>query len=132
MLTPKQQMFVKEYLIDLNATQSAIRAGYTARSAEVTAWKMLRNAKIADAVQVAMDMRSKKVAVTSEDVLESILRIRAKAEEADKHNDALRANELLGKHLKMFTDKLELSGHINFESLTLEELEALRSGQGEP
>lgn len=51
MLTPKQQRFVEEYLIDLNATQAAIRAGYSAKSAEVQGSVLLRTAKVKHAIQ---------------------------------------------------------------------------------
>ncbi len=45
-LNPKQQAFIREYLVDLNATQAAIRAGYSRKAAEVQGWRMLRNAKV--------------------------------------------------------------------------------------
>jgi phage terminase small subunit len=71
-LTPKQQAFVDEYLIDLNATQAAIRAGYSENSAEVTGCKLLRNAKVAEFVQRAMDERADKAKVDGARVLEEI------------------------------------------------------------
>lgn len=55
-LTPKQQRFVEEYLIDLNATKAYIRAGYTVKSEDVaaaTAYKLLRDAKVQEAIQEA-------------------------------------------------------------------------------
>ena len=74
-LTPKQQMFVKEYLVDLNATQAAIRAGYSAKTAEVQGCKMLSNPKIAAALQIAMDARSEKTEITAERVLKELGRV---------------------------------------------------------
>ena len=50
-LTPRQERFVQEYLIDLNATQAAIRARYSKRTAEVQGCRLLRNARVAAAVQ---------------------------------------------------------------------------------
>jgi hypothetical protein len=50
------------------------------------------------------------VRLSAQTVLEDIMRITAKAEEADRYSDALRGCELLGKHLKLFTDKVEASG----------------------
>lgn len=52
-LTPKQAMFVKEYLIDLNATQAAIRAGYSARTADRIGPELLGKTSIAEAIQKA-------------------------------------------------------------------------------
>ena len=53
-LTPKQQQFVEEYLVDLNATQAAIRAGYSAKTAEFQASRLLRNAKVQAAIAERM------------------------------------------------------------------------------
>ena len=53
-LTPRQAAFVGEYLIDLNATQAAVRAGYSPHSATVEGARLLANAKVAAAVQEAM------------------------------------------------------------------------------
>jgi phage terminase small subunit len=112
-LTPKQDMFVREYLIDLNATQAAIRAGYSAKTARQIAEENLSKPDIAKAIQAGMDKRAEKVTITAEEVLANIKRLAQKAEDMDDNGNALRANELLGKHLKLFTDKIEQSGNIN-------------------
>lgn len=85
-MTPKQERFVAEYLVDLNATQAAIRAGYSARSAKVTACDMLHKPEIAEAVREA---RAKQIAAVGEDA-EEILRelwrlVRADANELIEH-----------------------------------------------
>ncbi|WP_093231797.1 terminase small subunit [Thermoflavimicrobium dichotomicum] len=59
-LTPKQQRFVEEYLIDLNATQAAIRAGYSKKTAEAIASRLLRNVKVQTAIQQAKKERSER------------------------------------------------------------------------
>lgn len=129
-LTDKQKLFAKEYLKDLNATQAAIRAGYSEKTAEVIGHENLRKPNLAKYIQKQMDKRSQKLEITAEDVLQSILDIRADAmqktvkieynkysegneyityhEEMVDRPGALKANELLGKHLKLFTDKVEL------------------------
>ena len=66
-LTEKQQRFVEEYLIDLNATQAAIRAGYSAKTADQQGSRMLANVKVQQAISVAMAERSK---MTMNDLLE--------------------------------------------------------------
>ena len=71
-LTARQSTFVQEYLVDLNGTQAAIRAGYSKRSAECTASRMLRNAKVVTALQKAMAERSKRVQVSQDRVIEEL------------------------------------------------------------
>lgn len=68
-LTPKQDRFVEEFLIDLNATQAAIRAGYSARSAEMTGSRMMRNDKVRRAVEAAQADRSKQTEIDAAWVL---------------------------------------------------------------
>lgn len=106
-LTPKQQRFVDEYLIDLNSTQAAIRAGYSAKTANVIGSENLAKPYIQSAVQQAQAKQQERTLITADAVLKNIIRISAKAEEMEKLSDALKGNELLGRHLKMFTDKFE-------------------------
>ncbi len=74
-LTPKQQLFVAEYLIDLNATQAAIRAGYSHRTAEWMGPRLVTKSHVAVAIQDAMGKRSEKVGIESEKVLHEILKL---------------------------------------------------------
>ncbi|GAA0382572.1 terminase small subunit [Paenibacillus motobuensis] len=69
-LTAKQQLFVKEYLVDLNAKQAAIRAGYSPKTAEQQASRLLSNVKVQKAIQKAMDERAAKVEISAEQVLQ--------------------------------------------------------------
>jgi phage terminase small subunit len=77
-LTAKQQLFVKEYLIDLNATRAYKAAGYSVKSdnaAAVEGHKLLRNPKIAAEVQKAMDERSERTKITADRVLKELAKI---------------------------------------------------------
>ena len=69
-LTPKQAMFVKEYLIDLNATQAAIRAGYSKKTANRIASNLLSNIVIQNAIAEALAKRAEKTEITAEYILE--------------------------------------------------------------
>jgi phage terminase small subunit len=62
-MTPKQQRFVEEYLVDLNATQAAIRAGYAPGSADVEGCRLLGNAKVGDAIAALKRERSEKTGI---------------------------------------------------------------------
>lgn len=74
-LTPKQARFIEEYLIDLNATQAAIRAGYSAKTAPEQASRLLSNVKVSTAVQAAMQARSSRTEITQDMVLRELAKI---------------------------------------------------------
>ncbi|MEK4513610.1 terminase small subunit [Paenibacillus sp. FSL K6-2524] len=74
-LTPKQKTFVQEYLVDLNATQAAIRAGYSVKTAEAIGHENLRKPKIAEAIEKAMDKRSERTEITADRVLQELAKI---------------------------------------------------------
>lgn len=186
-LSKKQELFCKEYLVDLNATQAYKRAGYSVKSdnaAAVEASKLLRNPKVEARIRKLMEERSKRTEITADKVLAELAAIaftkgsdfaevieepiiingsyvldpdtgavkkqevvkiiptdklpeeKKKAIASIKEGkygievstcDKVRALELLGKHLGMFKDKVEVSGTINnpYEGLTTEELKKL-------
>ncbi len=148
-LNAKQKRFVDEYLIDLNATQAAIRAGYKKTEyTDTNANKLLENTRIREAIDKAMAERSKRTGINQDRVIQELARIafvnpqnvinaengsvrddateddlaciqavKVKTMSGDKGyseerevrlNDKMKALELLGKHLGMFTDKVEL------------------------
>jgi phage terminase small subunit len=107
-LTAKQQAFIKEYLIDLNSTQAAIRAGYSENTAKEIGYENLTKPHIKEAIDKAINKRSEKLQITAEYVLNKLKDITDNDEE--KTADRLKGLELLGRHLKLFTDKLEHSG----------------------
>ena len=74
-LTAKQTQFVAEYLIDLNATQAAIRAGYSVKTANEQGARLLANVSVRAALQKSMQARSTRTEVTSDRVLKEIARI---------------------------------------------------------
>ncbi|KIR03450.1 Phage terminase, small subunit [Lachnospiraceae bacterium TWA4] len=147
-LTDKQKRFVEEYLIDLNATQACIRAGY--KSSEYTdtnANKLLENTSVREAIQKELAKRSKRTGINQDRVVQELARIafvkitdvvdadgeinrdaspddlaciegyKVKNMDGDKGSSferevklasKLKALELLGKHLGMFNDKLQV------------------------
>lgn len=147
-LTAKQKRFAEEYLIDLNATQAAIRAGYSPKTANEQGARLLANVSVQEAIAKAMAERSRRTGVNQDRVIQELARIafvnpqdvinpedasvREDAAEDDlaciqsvkvktmdgakgtsmerevKLNDKMKALELLGKHLGMFKDKVEL------------------------
>lgn len=139
-LTDKQQAFVNEYLIDLNATQAAIRAGYSEKTANPQGNRLLANVSVADAIAKAKADRSSRTEISQDYVIKAIVETIERCSQArpvyDKSGElvmmetpngelapvykydatnVLKGAELLGRHLVMFTDKSEVQtdGNIN-------------------
>lgn len=74
-LTDKQKRFVEEYLVDLNATQAAIRAGYSERTAQEQSSRLLSNVMVQEAVQKAVANRSARTEITQDRVLRELAAI---------------------------------------------------------
>lgn len=74
-LTPKQARFIEEYLVDLNAKQAAIRAGYSVKSAHVEGSRLLINAKVAAAITAAKQERSSATKIDANYVLRKLHQI---------------------------------------------------------
>jgi phage terminase small subunit len=74
-LTPKQQRFVEEYLVDLNATQAAKRAGYSKKTAGQVGAENLKKPVIADAIAEAQEARSERTSITQDTVLRELARL---------------------------------------------------------
>ena len=91
-LTSKQQAFVAEYLIDLNATQSAIRAGYSAKTANEQGARLLANVSVRQAIQNDMDKRAARVGRAAEDVL-LVIHLKLLKSDCVNHNPSISFSE---------------------------------------
>lgn len=127
-MTAKQQRFCDEYLIDLNATQAAIRAGYSPHYANTNASKLLQITTIKDFLQKRMAKKEKELIADQDEVLRyltAVMRGQSVAEivvvegtgdgcsearaiqKAPDEKERLKAAELLGKRYGLYTDKVE-------------------------
>lgn len=167
-MTKKQKRFIEEYLIDLNATQAAIRAGYSPDTAKSIGSENLTKPDIKAQIAKAMAERSRRTGVNADRVVMELAKIafvnandvidpktatikegalpedtaaiqsvKVKTfgedglEREIKMADKLKALELLGKHLGMFRDKLEVSGTLETEKTKLDDLlQQMRGGDG--
>jgi phage terminase small subunit len=147
-MTPKQERFVEEYLVDLNATQAAVRAGYSARTAREIGRENLDKPDIQAALQTAFAARSQRVEIDQDWVIRRLARIAdldlrklftddgtlrpiqelpedvagaissvdviKRKDDAEEYRvrlpDRIRALDLLGRHLGMFRDRVEVTG----------------------
>ncbi len=111
-LTNKQERFCDEYLVDLNATQAAIRAGYSKKTANQQGPRLLVNVGIQERIQELMDKRSERTQITQETVLKNLEELRDLAKKDKQFSPSVRAVELLGKHLGMFGEKQDHGGEV--------------------
>ncbi len=125
-MTTKQKRFCQEYLIDLNATQAAIRAGYSEKSAYSVGQRMLKNVEVKKYIVEQMERLKNEKISSAQEVLEyltSVMRGEQKEqvplmyydkqileEKSASIKDRLKAAELLGKRYALFTEKLEVEG----------------------
>ena len=113
-MTPKQQRFVEEYLIDLNATQAAIRAGYTEKTARQQGCRLLTNADIQNAIADANTRRMGETQYDSAYVMKEAGDQYEKLKGQGEDSTARGYLELLGKHINVgaFEDKMRVAGDI--------------------
>ena len=107
-LSKRQEQFCQEYLVDLNATQSAERAGYTKTTAKANCGRMLADPKVQKRIDELKAERIERVQIEADDVVERLVRVANKSEDECDWHPTIRATELLGKHLAMFTDKSKI------------------------
>ncbi|WP_085905834.1 terminase small subunit [Kiloniella majae] len=121
-LTERQKRFVEEYLIDFNATQAAIRAGYSPNSVKQSASRTLKNPLVQDAIEHAKSVRSQRLQVDADYVLKGAVELfercmqRSPVADGDgeykfQHTGAGKALEIIGRHVSVqaFKEKVEMS-----------------------
>jgi phage terminase small subunit len=104
-LNKRQLRFIEEYCVDLNATQAAIRAGYSEKTACSIGVENLSKPHIKTEIDKILKGRSEETGLTAKMVLDELKSIAF--DKSNKVNDRIRALDLLGKHLKLFTYKVE-------------------------
>jgi phage terminase small subunit len=102
---PRQQRFVREYLTDFNATQAAIRAGYSPKGASVQGARLLANAKVQAEVERLSKDKDAQLGLSNERILEELAGIAFSNEEETR--DRLRALDILCKTRGMYLRKPE-------------------------
>jgi Terminase small subunit len=105
-LTPRQAAFCREYLIDLNATAAAKRAGYSVATAKQQASRLLTNVNVAEHISELRQAAAQRNEVTLDEVISMLRKSYDDAKAAKQHGPAVRAAELLGKTLGMFRDRV--------------------------
>lgn len=130
-LTTKQRRFVQEYIVDYNATQAAIRAGYSENTAGGIGAENLKKPQIQAAIQAELDKQAQRTAVNADRIIQELAIIAFErgadwTESKLKNNNKLRALELLGRHFGIFDGQ----GAAKPENQILKSLQALLSEGG--
>ena len=151
-LNAKHEIFCQEYLKDLNGTQAAIRAGYSAKTAHVQASKLLSNPNISARVKELKAKRAEELELDAYWVLKRLKDISDRAMQAEPvmvwdyeakemvesgeytfdSNGANKATELIGKHIGMFDQKLQLQQEIMKAQIKKLEAETKNEESGKP
>ncbi len=108
-LTDRQARFCEEYLIDLNATQAAIRAGYSKKTAREQAAQNLSKLNIQEKIAELKAERAKRTEMTQDSVIQELAAVARAEVKGVRAVDKLKALELLGKHLGMFVERYEVN-----------------------
>jgi hypothetical protein len=119
-LTDKQLLFATEYIKTANATQAALKAGYSENSARQQGSRLLSNANVSQYIQSHMEKKNKSTIATADEVLEYLTKV-MNGEEKDAFGldtsiaDRTKAAELLGKRHMLFTEKVKLDAEIEID-----------------
>ena len=144
-LTEKQKRFADEYIISGNATQSAIKAGYSSKYANTNASKLLQNTTIKSYIDERLEELKSERTADAQEVLEyltSVMRgneteevligvgegMQSTIQKEVGAKDRLKAAELLGKRFALFTEKQEISA--NVASTKLDDIISQIGGDG--
>ncbi len=113
-LTAKQKMFCEEYLLDFNATQAAIRAGYSKRSAASMGEENMRKHQIAKRIHHLLVLRNMKTRIKAERVVQELAKI-AFAKDGVKTSDRIKALGMLAKLMGLFGKQTSQSPGLTLE-----------------
>jgi phage terminase small subunit len=135
-VNPRQQLFVQEYLKDLNASAAYVRAGYKTGNPDVCGPRLLGTVGVKAQVDAALEARKKTIQIDAAYVLDSIKSTMERCKQAEpvtnsrgqvvegewqfRENGVLKGAELLGRHLGMYKDRIEHSGSIAIRVLSVE------------
>lgn len=127
-LTEKQKRFCEEYLIDLNATQAAVRAEYSDKTAYSMGQRLLKKVEVQKYIEYLRKEQSDRTGITSDTVLKELEKI-ALTDTEISGKEKIKALELLGKHLGMFSEKSEESS--NSSDITFNIISAANRNESE-
>ena len=117
-LNAKQKRFCEEYIIDLNAAQACIRAGYSKKTARTIGSEHLTKPNIQVYIAELQAKISDRTAITIENTVKFIKEVTEEARDGGDASNALKGADLLMKHLGAYTQKIELSGEVKVKSLS--------------
>jgi phage terminase small subunit len=115
MLTPKRQAFVQHYVLTGNSTEAAKLAGYSARSARTEGSRLLTNAAVREAVEVERGRLRERSDLQADDVIQGLRKIAE--DESAPHSARVQSWKILGQHLGMFTERIQVEHGVDLAPL---------------
>jgi len=125
-MNPKQQRFCEEYVVDSNGTQAAIRAGYAANSAVVTASRLLTKANVRERVDQLFAEQRERVEISIDSLTDMLVGDRKLAHDNKQAGAAVSATEKLAKLHGLMSERLKVDVNVTIEQMSDDEIDAER------
>jgi len=108
-IAPKKKRFAQEYPIDCNATQAAIRAGYSEKTAYSMGHQLLKDPQVMQVIEKTMEKASEGALLSVKTVLKNIEDVRSRAKEDNEKQFELKALDMQARHVSLYNDKIDLN-----------------------
>ena len=118
--TFRQDRFVSEYLVDLNATRAAIRAGYSEHTADVQASRLLRNVQVKTAILAKQQETEQRLQLQRDDIIKGLVLVANKAKELGDPSASIAAWREIGRLMGYYSQ--QLTNDISSEGLRVEDM----------
>jgi len=130
-ITPKQRRFADEYLLDLNGAAAARRAGYSAKSADKIAWRLLRTPQVRGYLDRKMEVEAERHDINADAIVRMLVTACQDAADEKQNGPRVRGIELLGKMVGLFANRLDLNFRDQSDRALIERLRLIGPQLGE-
>ena len=118
MLNARKKAFAVEYVKEHSATRAAIKAGYSEKTAYSMAGRLLKNVGVQELIKELQGAAEARAGITVDKIVDRLNKIASNPHE--RASDRIKADELLGKYLGMFTEKINVEGNVSTSITKLE------------
>jgi len=130
-ITPQQRRFADAYLVHLNGARAAREAGYSVKSADKIAWKLLRVPQVRGYLDKKMEAEAERHDINADAIVRMLVTACQDAADEKQNGPRVRGIELLGKMLGLFANRLDLNFRDQSDSALIERLRLIDPQLGE-